>query len=108
MNETRRQAGRDRRRGTEKTPRSLEPAVSQARQGMDRWDLKRLAERMEQLEKKQRLLVAEAARLREENRFLRKEVKILGDVVLEVYHFLYQLLGKKPPDGRIHSRADRS
>ncbi|MEW9032285.1 MAG: hypothetical protein AB2404_06080, partial [Planifilum fimeticola] len=82
--------------------------VSLARQGMDRSDSKRLLERVEQLEKKQRLLVSEAARLREENRLLRKEVKILGNVVLEVYQLLYQLLGKKPPDGRIHSETERS
>lgn len=92
----------------DKTRRTPESKVSMARLGTDRSDFKRLGERVEQLEKKQRLLIAETARLREENRLLRKEVKFLGNVTLEVYQLLYQLLGKKPPDSRIHSETDRS
>lgn len=63
---------------------------------------------MEQLEKKQRLLSGEVARLREENRILRRDVKYLEHLQLEIYQLLSQLLGQKPPKTRIHSRTDPS
>jgi|SRR5690606_28820040 hypothetical protein len=100
------QFGRKQRRSGNE--RRSESALSLSHRGADSSDSRKLMDRIDQLEKRQRLLTAAAVRLREENRLLRREVKLLGDVVLEIYQLLYQLMGKKPPDSRIHSEADPS